>query len=88
MGAKTSFASSVTDWTLIADGAVYQSVGVYNRDEEQIAIAIAAAAPASNDDNYFKLPNEGFNTTLAATDKLYAKAMNGSATVRGFREAV
>jgi hypothetical protein len=88
--AKTTFSQSVggSGWQLIADGATYSSVGVFNRDEEQIAIAIAATKPADNSDDYFKLPNEGFNIDLGTGDKLYAKAMNGTVLVRGFRVSI
>jgi len=88
--AKTTFAIAVSSpgFTLIADGAAYSSVGIYNRDAEQIAIAIAAAVPNANTDDYFKLPEDGFNADLGTGDKLYAKAMNGAAIVRGFRESI
>lgn len=87
--ARTSFAISVSsEFTLIADGAVYSSVAIYVEDEEQVAIAIAAAAPNANSDNYFKLPNDGFNTDLDTVDKLYARALNGSVLIRGFRKTI
>lgn len=81
-------------FTQVADGAVYKTVGVQAGTERPLLIAVAASLPSNSSDDWIQLYQDADNSdsvwiNLAATDKIYAKSMDGVANkVRLIRETI
>lgn len=77
-------------WTLIADGAAYNSVGVQLTDGPGIKLALAGSSPSNTTDDFIMVGANGersFSIDLDSASKLYGMAMSGATEIRGFRKA-
>lgn len=93
MAATSTFSISLTEgaWTLIADGATYDQVGVQMDDSYGIRVAIAASSPAVSTEDYISLGNPGdrsFFIDLQITQKIYGQSAKGATRLRGYRRTL
>jgi len=74
------------EWTEIVDGDDYESVGLQVTSVQGAAIAIAATEPAADSADFVIVGASALSLfvpiALAAGDLIYARGINGEATIR------
>jgi len=75
------------EWTPLAAADDYSAFGFQVSSGSPVALCIADGAPNANEDNYIVLSSKSpdFSEELPAGFTLYARALSGSAGVRGYR---
>lgn len=81
---------TTTAWTEIADGSTDASFGIQIGGSRPVAVAIATTEPAIESDEFVILDrggDTGLSLDLAETDKVFARALSGASSVRGYTVA-
>jgi hypothetical protein len=85
MASTTSFtATAGTSWAALVVGSAYASCQL-QASSLPVAIAVGTSLPAASATDYFVLGSDAATIVLSVGDTIYARGLNGSATVRGIR---
>ena len=88
MASTTTFpATAGTTWAALVVGSAYASCQL-QAASLPVAIAVGTSLPAATATDYFVLGSDPATIVLAAGDTIYARGLNGAATVRGIRVSV
>lgn len=89
MATTTFSATAGSAWAALVVGSAYASCQL-QASSLPVAISVGTSEPAASATDYFVLNSAGnpVAITIAAGDTIYARGLNGPATVRGIRVSV